>query len=79
VRRDHIVSVRLTGAELATLRELGAPSDVLRDLLKDRIRGNQTVVRNPPTTVYPTTFVVPTHVSWFDGTAGAQWPQPVTA
>jgi hypothetical protein len=69
VKRDHIVSVRLTDAEYARLCRRGRPSEVIRQLLDPA--GARTVI--PVTTCPPPIFM-----SWSDGTFGQTYPQLVT-
>ncbi len=77
MRRDHIVSVRLTDAELAELKEMGVPSDVLRELLREAI-GPKVPASSAPA-VPTSTAAAKSWVTWGDGTFGAQWPASVTA
>jgi len=76
MRRDHIVSVRLTADELAALKEMGVPSDVLRELLREAIRPKAQACVVPVHGVSTTTG--PSSVIWGDGSCGGQWPQPVS-
>ena len=76
--RDNIVSVRLTDDELVALREMGRPSEVLRQLLRDEIRAKTRPATNWPyfgqASVTSSGRITTNSFAWYDGTVGPNWP-----
>jgi len=79
--RDNIVSVRLTDEELAALRKMGRPSEVLRQLLRDEIRAARKLLAAPLAMTGSSTGTSGGGglVLWNDGTVSPIYPQPNTA